>query len=379
MIKLVNVFKNYKKNKILNDINLVINDGEFVTIIGPSGCGKTTIIKMINGLEKPTSGEIFINDISVLKADLIELRRTMGYVIQQTGLFSHLTIEENIGVILKLARTNPLVIKEKTLELMAMVKMDPQDYLWRYPSQLSGGQLQRIGVARAFACDPDIILMDEPFSALDPITKEQLQNEMLDLQSRLHKTIVFVTHDMSEAIKLSDRICILNYGEIQQFDTPENILKNPKNEFVTNFVGANRIWESPELIRVKDIMITSVVFVNKYYSVFKAMELMRFKKVDTLVVVDHDHHFLGMVFAKDLQKVSDKNQNIGSYIMDQVLTTSEDTNLIQLLKQIKDFHNSTIPVISDGRLVLGLITKSSLVTTLSTQFIEEMKFGETYE
>ncbi len=209
-IEFKDVAKSFRKTQVLRNISMTIEKGQLVSLIGPSGCGKTTTLKMINGLVKPSSGDVLVNGESVLEADLIRLRRTMGYVIQQTGLFPHMTVEENIEIIPRLSGADRLKTAEKTRELMEMVGLPPEEYLWRYPSQLSGGQLQRIGVARAFAVDPEIILMDEPFSALDPVTREQLQDEVLAIQSRLRKTIVFVTHDMDEAIKLSDKICIMN-------------------------------------------------------------------------------------------------------------------------------------------------------------------------
>ncbi len=212
MIEFRNVSKSYKSNQVLQEINLTIYDGEIVVLIGPSGCGKTTTLKMINRLITPTSGEILINGENILEKDPIALRRSMGYVIQQTGLFPHMTVRQNIEVIPRLEKRPIEEINQRTLKLMEMVDLDPAQYLDRYPIQLSGGQLQRVGVARAFATDPDIILMDEPFSALDPITRAGLQDALVSLQSRMKKTIVFVTHDMDEAVKIADRICIILSG-----------------------------------------------------------------------------------------------------------------------------------------------------------------------
>lgn len=255
MIQFEHVSKVFGKNQILKDVNFTIDQGNFVTIIGASGCGKTTTLKMINRLIKPTTGEIYIGGENIRDKDILQLRRSMGYVIQQTGLFSHMTIRENIEIIPRLSKADPERTRTRTLELMDLVGMDPDQYLDRYPTELSGGQQQRIGVARAFAMDPEIILMDEPFSALDPITRTQLQDELLGLQEELHKTIVFVTHDMDEAVKIADKICVMDKGKILQYDEPEQLLKNPCNEFVAQFVGKNRIWSSPEFIKARDIMI----------------------------------------------------------------------------------------------------------------------------
>ena len=236
MIVFKDVSKSYKNTTVLKNLSFEIKEGNLVCLIGESGCGKTTTLKMINKLLLPTSGEITINKQNINKMNDIKLRRKIGYVIQQTGLFSHLTIRENIEIIAKIEKM-PLTKREKrTKEMMQMVNLD-EKLLDRYPSELSGGQLQRVGIARAFMTDPKIILMDEPFSALDPMSRTALQDELLKIQRKYHKTIVFVTHDMDEAIKLADMIAIMDQGELVQYDTPENILKHPKNDFVKKFVG----------------------------------------------------------------------------------------------------------------------------------------------
>ena len=268
MIQFDHVSKTFGKNQVLSDVTFTIDQGNFVTIIGASGCGKTTTLKMINRLIKPTAGEIYIGGENIRDKDILQLRRSMGYVIQQTGLFSHMTVRENIEIIPRLSKADPERTRTRTLELMDLVGMDPDQYLDRYPTELSGGQQQRIGVARAFAMDPEIILMDEPFSALDPITRTQLQDELLGLQEELHKTIVFVTHDMDEAVKIADKICVMDKGKILQYDEPEQLLKNPCNEFVAQFVGKNRIWSSPEFIKARDIMIKLDKKRSSYYNYY---------------------------------------------------------------------------------------------------------------
>ena len=235
MIKFDKVSKFYKDKKVLQNVSFEIQEGTITSLIGESGCGKTTTLKMINRLIEPTHGTITIKGQDIRKTNPIKLRRKIGYVIQQTGLFPHMTVRENIELISKLERKNPKKIKERTLEMMEMIALDSEEFLDRYPSELSGGQQQRIGIARAFATDPEIILMDEPFSALDPMTRISLQDELIRLQEKFQKTIVFVTHDMDEAIKISDRIAIMEQGNLIQYDTPEMILKHPENEFVKNF------------------------------------------------------------------------------------------------------------------------------------------------
>lgn len=286
MIEFKNISKRFKNVVVLKDLNLKIEEGELVTIIGESGCGKTTLLKMVNRLIEPTNGTILIRDNNIRKQNVIKLRRNIGYVIQQTGLFPHMTVRQNIELISKIEKKDPEILKTNTLNLMSMIGLEPGKFLDRYPTELSGGQQQRIGVARAFATDPEIILMDEPFSALDPLTRSDLQDELIELQSKLTKTIVFVTHDMDEAIKISDRICIMKNGKILQYDTPENILKNPADEYVENFVGKNRIWASPEFIKVKDIMIDHPVVASIDSRIISCLETMRSRKIDRILIVD---------------------------------------------------------------------------------------------
>ena len=372
MIKFENVTKTYKDKTILKNISLEIEKGKLVAFIGASGCGKTTTLKMINRLIKPSNGRIYINGEDIEKKDVIKLRRNMWYVIQQTGLLPHMTVKENIELIPRTEKYDANSIIETTAKLMDMVGLNPDEYLNRYPVELSGGQQQRVGVARAFATDPDIILMDEPFSALDPITRTGLQDELVNLQSQLKKTIVFVTHDMDEAVKIADMICIMKDGEILQYDTPENILKNPKNEFVSEFVGKNRIWASPEYIKAEDIMIDSPVTCSVNMTLLRCVEKMRSYKVDSLMVVENKtNKLLGIVNAKQLQRQSDRTQEVGQIMNTDILGVRLDDDIVHILKVVDDNNVSNIPVLSDENILLGLITKSSLVTTLSQPYLEE--------
>lgn len=237
MIEFVDVNKNFGEYHIIKNLSMKIEKGKITVIIGSSGCGKTTTLKMINKLIIPTSGKIYIDGEDTSQKDTIKLRRNIGYVIQQTGLFPHMTVKENIELIAKIENIDKNKMNMRTRELMKMINLDYEKFSERYPLELSGGQQQRVGVARAFALDPAIILMDEPFSAVDPISRRQLQDELVAIQKKLEKTIVFVTHDIQEAVKIADKICLLNNGEIMQYDTPENIIKNPKNDFVRKFVN----------------------------------------------------------------------------------------------------------------------------------------------
>ena len=332
MIKVENITKRFKNRTVLKSISFQIEKGEFVSIIGPSGCGKTTLLKMINRLIKPTSGKIYINGENIYDKDPITLRRNMGYVIQQNGLFPHMTIKDNIEIIPKLEKKNSDEIYKRTIELMNMVDLNPDEYLNRYPSELSGGEQQRIGVARAFANDTDIVLMDEPFSALDPITRADLQNELLNLQSKLNKTIVFVTHDMDEALKLSNKICLMKDGEIIQFDEPEKILKEPENEYVESFVGKNRIWDNPEYIRAQDIMTN----INNNFGITGFFTLIA---------------------------------NKGKY--KKIPKIKYDENITSILKILDENKAESLHVINENKKIIGIITQNELVAILNQKFIKE--------
>ncbi len=372
LIKFEKVSKKFKNATVLSDVTFEIEEGQLVAIIGESGCGKTTTLKMINRLIKPTSGKIYINGEDISMKNVIDLRRNIGYVIQQTGLFPHMTIRENIELIPKVQNKSTEDITQRTYDLMDMVGLDCNKFLDRYPTELSGGQQQRVGVARAFATNPDIILMDEPFSALDPITRSSLQDELVSLQSKLKKTIVFVTHDMDEAVRISDKICIMDKGEIIQYDTPENILKNPVNDFVSEFVGKKRIWASPEFIKAEDIMIENPITCSEDLSIFKCIEKMRSYKVDSLMVIDNKSKKLrGIVKGKQIRLIDDKSIKVSSILEDNYTYVSPDDTIIDVLKSVNENSISTIPVLNDNGSLIGLITESSLVTTLSQQYIEE--------
>ena len=370
MIKFENVSKSYKDKKVLNNVSFQIEAGTITTIIGESGCGKTTTLKMINRLIEPTQGKITIKDEDISKMNPIKLRRKIGYVIQQTGLFPHMTVRENIELISKLENKNRKKIKERTLEMMDMVALKPNEFLDRYPSELSGGQQQRIGIARAFATDPEIILMDEPFSALDPVTRVSLQDELISLQEKFHKTIVFVTHDMDEAIKISDKIAIMESGNLIQYDTPEMILKHPANDFVKNFVGKKRIWTSPSLIKVEDIMIENPITGRESFSIFYCLNKMKMARVDSLMIVDESEHLKGVLYAAKLTNADITDKRAGEFLEKDFITAKLGDSIVELLKIVDANNVSTIPVVDESGNLKGLITRSSLITSLSQQFLE---------
>lgn len=377
MIEFKDVTKSYKNVKVIKNLNLKIEDNELVVLIGSSGCGKTTTLKMINRLIKPTSGSILINNKSIKSMDKVKLRRNIGYVIQQTGLFPHMTIRDNIEIIAKLEGYEPDFISKRTLELMEMVDLDADTYLDRYPNELSGGQQQRVGVARAFALNPDIILMDEPFSALDPITRSQLQEELILLQKKLHKTIVFVTHDMDEAVKIADKICILDDGEVIQYDTTENILKNPINDFVKDFVGADRIWTMLELIKAEDIMSTSPIFVNQDTPISMCMQKVLNHKVTSLFVVDDKKTLLGILTLSIFTKIKDRKVLAKDIMKTEILTIHKDESILSLIQEYNENNSIIIPVLDDDKRLIGVITNGTLVSVLSQPYTtEDSSFDE---
>lgn len=370
MIEFKNIYKSFKDKHVLEDVSFSIDKGEFVCIIGPSGCGKTTALKMINRLIKPTRGTILVDNKDISQEDEIDLRRNIGYVIQQTGLFPHMTVKENIELIPKLKNKKDSNLSNKVIELLDMVGLEANEYMNLYPTQMSGGQQQRVGVARAFASDPEIILMDEPFSALDPITREQLQDELLTLQNKLHKTIIFVTHDMAEAIKMADRICIMCDGKIQQYDTPEQILKHPANEFVHNFVGKKRIWDSPELIKVADIMIDKPITCNVNLKCIKAVNIMYNYKVDSLMIVDNHMNFLGILDANQAAREKNRDKKVDEVMHTECLLVKPDDSIVDIINLANNNNIYTLPVVNNQKKLVGLITKSTLVTALSKKYDE---------
>ncbi|CAF1827889.1 choline ABC transporter ATP-binding protein OpuBA [Bacillus subtilis] len=363
MLTLENVSKTYKGGKkAVNNVNLKIAKGEFICFIGPSGCGKTTTMKMINRLIEPSAGKIFIDGENIMDQDPVELRRKIGYVIQQIGLFPHMTIQQNISLVPKLLKWPEQQRKERARELLKLVDMGPE-YLDRYPHELSGGQQQRIGVLRALAAEPPLILMDEPFGALDPITRDSLQEEFKKLQKTLHKTIVFVTHDMDEAIKLADRIVILKAGEIVQVGTPDDILRNPADEFVEEFIGKERLIQSssPDVERVDQIMNTQPVTITADKTLSEAIQLMRQERVDSLLVVDDEHVLQGYVDVEIIDQCRKKANLVGEVLHENIYTVLGGTLLRDTVRKILKRGVKYVPVVDEDRRLIGIVTRASLV------------------
>jgi len=285
----------------VDGLSLTIPAGEICVLVGPSGCGKTTTMKMINRLIEPTGGRITIDAEDVAGLPAVELRRRIGYVIQQVGLFPHMTVAQNVEVVPRLLRWPPARIRERVEELLSLVGLDPGTYRSRYPAALSGGERQRVGVARALAADPPVMLMDEPFGAVDPIRRDRLQNEFLRLQAQVRKTIVFVTHDVDEAIKMADRIAILQRGGIlAQYDTPDAILAAPASEFVERFVGADRGLKRLSLGRVRDLPLLEPVVVRAGESRADVRQRLAGVPLDYALLLDPEGRPLGWIDQTDL-------------------------------------------------------------------------------
>lgn len=304
-ILLQDVTKRYagQRKAAVDDVTLEIPAGEIVMLVGPSGCGKTTTMKMINRLIEPTSGRIYIGDEDVTDRDADDLRRHIGYVIQGAGLFPHYTVAENIAIVPRLLGWKRDRVAERVDELLDLVNLEPAQYRDRYPRELSGGQQQRVGVARALAADPPVLLMDEPFGAVDPITRQRLQDELLRLQEELRKTIVFVTHDFDEAVKLGDRIAILDVGSrIVQYDTPEAILAAPADDFVAGFIGHGAALKQLTLTRVRDVELHEAAVARVGGDAAAAAQDARAKGRDWVIVLDDQDRPQRWISVKELER-----------------------------------------------------------------------------
>ncbi|WP_062350229.1 betaine/proline/choline family ABC transporter ATP-binding protein [Bacillus kwashiorkori] len=362
MLRFEHVSKVYKgKKRAVNDLNFEIQKGEFIVFIGPSGCGKTTTMKMINRLIEPSEGKIFINDENIMEVDPVQLRRKIGYVIQQIGLFPHMTIEQNIALVPRLLKWSPEDQKERAKELLSLVDMTP-DYLHRYPSELSGGQQQRIGVLRALAADQPLILMDEPFGALDPITRDSLQTEFKKLQRKLGKTIVFVTHDMDEALKLADRIVIMKDGKVVQFDTPDEILRNPANDFVREFIGKERLAQAmPQVQTVDQIMNPCPVTVTGDVTLSEAIKIMKQKRVDSLLVVNGNNKLHGYIDFDVIDRKRTKATKVSDVVMTDIYQVETGMLVRDTIQTILKRGLKYVPVVDENGRLVGIVTRTNLV------------------
>lgn len=369
MIKFENVTKLYPgaASPAVDNLSFSVPSGEICTLVGPSGCGKTTSLKMVNRLIEPSGGAIYVLDerdeiVNVLDINPIQLRRKIGYVIQQIGLFPHRTILENIATVPKLLDWDGARIRRRAEELLDMMNM-PAEFLQRYPHELSGGQRQRIGVARGMAVDPPVMLMDEPFGAIDPINRNLLQNEFLRLQEEIRKTILFVTHDIDEAIKMSDKICILNVGgHLEQFDSPANILSKPNNEFVEDFVGADRALKQLNLIRVEEIMDPHPPLLQTTTRVEEALAFMREHDLSSVFVIDADMRLKGYVTRRDLRE---KTGWVDEFIEPVDSAVALSTTLRDALSEMLTMDYSTVCCVDRQNRVRGLLSTEMIQKTIA--------------
>ncbi|MGM0602216.1 MAG: betaine/proline/choline family ABC transporter ATP-binding protein [Bacillota bacterium] len=370
MIKLKNITKKYSQMDApaVSNLSLEIDEGEICVFVGPSGCGKTTTLKMINRLIEPSSGKIYINGENAVEQDKNTLRKKIGYVIQQIGLFPHLTVKENIATVPELLDWDQKKIDQRVNELLELIGLNPDNYLDKYPDELSGGQQQRVGVARAMAADPPIMLMDEPFGAVDPITRADLQNEFLRLQKKINKTICFVTHDINEAIKMGDKIAIMNNGQLVQYDSPKNILFNPKNDFVEDFIGSDRGLKVLNLIKVENIM-------NKnFYKVDRSDDLETVKKEleksshNYILVTFEKKKFMGYVKSKNLKNLDNKSWKDHIKITP---TVEKDSSLKDALNKIIENDVILLPVVDENNNLTATITLEDIQEYISSEYNQE--------
>ncbi|SFT63562.1 ABC transporter ATP-binding protein [Halomonas saccharevitans] len=370
MIRLDNLTKVFDTPKgavtAADQITMEVPAGEICILLGPSGCGKTTSLKMINRIIRPTSGKVFINGEDTTGLNTQELRRNIGYVIQQIGLFPNMTIEENISVVPKLLGWDKTRYKERARELMRMIALEPDAFLKRYPSELSGGQQQRIGVARALAADPPVMLMDEPFGAIDPINRAVIQDEFLKMQQDLKKTIMFVSHDIDEAIKMGDHIAIFRAGRLEQYSRPDELLANPKDEFVESFLGEDRALKRLNLVKVRDLASENVATVLPEEDLQTALNRM------------DDHGYPGSIMM-----VNDRHQPVGvvqrpvaqttkGYCRDHFETVPTMARLDDDLRKVASLmfaHDMTwLPCVDDNGRLCGQITQRAITHHLGSRY-----------
>ena len=361
MVRFEHVTKIYDgENKAVDDLSLEISEGELVVFIGPSGCGKTTTLKMVNRLEDVTSGTIYVNGRDINKENPVKLRRGIGYVIQSIGLMPHMSVAENIATVPRLLGWSNKKIQVRVDELLEMAKLSPKKYRWRFPDQLSGGQKQRVGVLRALAADPPVILMDEPFGALDPISRNVLQEELLELQKKVQKTIIFVTHDMDEALKMADRIVLMRQGSIEQLGTPGELQNNPATEFVRNFIGEDRLAQISPEDPVEGLYRDPWLVVAPGDVPGDVMEKLEDLGADTAQMVDSkSEKWLGMIHMPLLKRVLRGGGDLKGAMRKNRKLYVEDSTLRDAATLLAD-EDIPIPVVNEDEHFLGIITSADL-------------------
>ncbi len=365
IVEFNHVGKTYSNGKqVLIDFNLKVMLGDFVCFIGTSGGGKTTAMRMINRMLDPSTGEVLFDGQNVANLDPIELRRHIGYVIQNIGLIPHMTLKENICLVPKLLKWPKEKQAQRARELIKLVEM-PEDFLSRYPHEISGGQQQRIGVIRALAADQKVILMDEPFGALDPLTREKLQDLVHYLQHDMGKTIIMVTHDMDEALRLATRIVVFDQGHIIQSGSPAEIIKAPANDFVEELIGADRLNRAKVMLTTADsIMLKNPISTTADITLGDALVKMNDHHIDSLIVVDDQRHLIGELDISQVLLHRDLKLHVRDYMRTSPRSVFEDDLLSSIYPTIINRHLKYMPVVDHEQRVVGIITRSSLAALL---------------
>jgi osmoprotectant transport system ATP-binding protein len=370
MIRLENVTKTYPDGtEAVKGVSFEVKQGELCVLLGPSGCGKTTTMKMINRLIPITGGKIYIDSVENTRMNVNELRRNIGYAIQEIGLFTHMTVGQNIETVPTLKGWDKASRRKRAEELLELVRLNPAEFIDRYPNELSGGQRQRVGVARALGADPPILLMDEPFGAIDPINRVELQSEFLKIQEQIKKTIIFVTHDIYEAIKMGDKIALMKEGILVQYDTPSNLIYQPKDEFVEGFVGADRALKGLQLIRVKEVMTASPPVATAEEKVETVWERMYQDGIDSLPVVSDTGKLMGLVVGEDLES----GQLVKDIMRPATSTITVNAVLNEALSVMLSSGLKMVPVVSGSSQLEGILSFDAIQKALR----EAAQAGET--
>lgn len=365
MIKFENIQKRFNEQSILKNINFEIREGEIFVLLGASGCGKTTCLKMINRLEKPTEGKIYFKGEDIQEKEVIHYRRNIGYVLQNTGLFPHMTVAQNLSLLQRIEHIPEKEIEKNNRELMDMIGMEGDIYFDRYPYQLSGGQKQRVGVARAFALNPEVVLMDEPFSAVDPLVRLSLQDELLQIQKKRKKTIVFVTHDIGEAFRIGDRICLFHDKSIVQCGTPDEFLHAPATEYVKNFIGKANLEKGIKGKNIGNLVNRNIVIASPEESVNDLMKKLQCDKSRKVIVVDSEKEIIGMASLTRLESVQDKSAAICNYMWSHIQPIYINETVEEAILIMNQFGTSYIPVKDERGAVIGTVEAIDILNQVS--------------
>ncbi|MCK4309721.1 MAG: betaine/proline/choline family ABC transporter ATP-binding protein [Candidatus Atribacteria bacterium] len=361
MIELINVTKKFGEKVAVNNLNLTIEKGKLTMLIGPSGCGKTTTMRMINRLTQCDEGDIKLNGISVCEINPVDLRRGIGYVIQEIGLFPHFTVFDNIATVPRLLKWDEKKIKKRVEELLDIVTLN-SNFAYKYPLQLSGGERQRVGLARSLGADPEVLLMDEPFGAIDPINRLKLQDSFLEIQEEIKKTIVFVTHDINEAIKLGDKIVIMKDGSLVQNDDAANILANPANKFVESLLGKDRSIKALSLKKTKNfISADNLVTVSEEETKERILKKMQEKKEEIVFVLDKYNKLIGRYWLKK----SKKNEQVEINFDGSPIFTERNNSLKETLSIMLESGEKILPVVNRKKILIGIVKLNEIFEEVS--------------